>query len=206
MIDWLIDQDFRQWQAVTSKMAARVRDHGSRVLGAPDIGTFHADRARLIDSVGRETQRVVDTYDKRREAAAIADQARAAVTAAAAAGGAAVGLGTVITVVATTAAADVTGIVLASVVAALGVLIIPARRKKAKAEMQQKVTDLRQRLTRALQTEFERAQEQSTARIQQAVEPYSRFVRAEQGRWIEARTVLRTLGDRANAFRQRLAA
>ena len=39
-----------------------------RVLGAPEVGSFHNDRARLIDSVGREAQRVVDTYDKRREA------------------------------------------------------------------------------------------------------------------------------------------
>jgi hypothetical protein len=206
LIDWLIDQDFRQWQAVTSRMADRVRDHGSRMLGAPDVGTFHADRSRLIDSVGRETQRVVDTYDKQREAAAIADQARAGVTAAAAAGGAAVGLGTVITVVATTAAADVTGIVLASGVAALGLRIIPAPRQKAKAEMQAKVADLRQRLARALRTEFERAQEQSTARIQQAIEPYSRFVRAEQGRWMEARSALAMLRDRASSFRERLAA
>jgi small GTP-binding protein len=129
LIDWLIDQDFRQWQAVTSHLADRTRNHASRMLGAPDVGTFHADRSRLIDSVGRETQRVVDTYDKQREAAAIADQARAAVTAAAAAGGAAVGLGTLITVLASTAAADITGILLASVVAALGFLVIPARRK-----------------------------------------------------------------------------
>jgi small GTP-binding protein len=76
LIDWLIDQDFRQWQAVTSRLGERTREHGARVLGAPEVGTFHRDRARLIDSVGREAQRVVDTYDKQREAAAIADQAR----------------------------------------------------------------------------------------------------------------------------------
>ena len=56
------------------------------MLGAPDVGSFHTDRERLIDSVGREAQRVVDTYDKQREAAAIADQARVAVATAAAAG------------------------------------------------------------------------------------------------------------------------
>ncbi len=76
LIDWLIDQDFRQWQAVTAQLADRTREQRSRTLGAPDVGTFHTDRARLIDSVGREAQRVVDTYDKQREAAAIADQAR----------------------------------------------------------------------------------------------------------------------------------
>jgi small GTP-binding protein len=206
LIDWLIDQDFRQWQAVTTRLADRTREHGSRVLGAPEVGTFHQDRSRLIDSVGREAQRVVDTYDKQREAATIADHARAAVTTAAAAGGAALGLGTLITVVATTAAADVTGIVAASVIAAVGFLVIPARRRKAKAEMKEKVSLLRERLASAMRVEFERAQEQSGARIGQAVEPYSRFVRAEHARWTTARSVLAALRDRAGSFRDRLAA
>jgi small GTP-binding protein len=206
LIDWLIDQDFRQWQAVTTRLSERTREHGGRLLGAPEVGTFHQDRARLIDSVGREAQRVVDTYDKQREAAAIADQARAAVTTAAAAGGAALGLGTLVTIAASTAAADVTGILMAGVVAALGFLVIPARRRKAKAEMQEKISALRERLTVALRTEFERAQEQSAARIAQAVDPYSRFVRSEQTRWTDARSTLATLRDRAGRFRNQLAA
>jgi small GTP-binding protein len=206
LIDWLIDQDFRQWQAVTSALADRAKDRGSRVLGAPDIGTFHTDRTRLIDAVGREAQRVVDTYDKQREAAAIADQARAAVTTAAAAGGAAVGLGTLVTLAATTAAADVTGIILASVVAAVGFLVIPARRRKAKLEMQEKISTLRVKLGESLRNEFERAQQQGRSRIEEAVAPYSRFVRAEQERWTNARAALGALRDRAGSFRDRLAA
>jgi small GTP-binding protein len=206
LIDWLIDQDFRQWQAVTSALADRVKDRGSRVLGAPDVGTFHTDRTRLIDAVGREAQRVVDTYDKQREAAVIADQARAAVTTAAAAGGAAVGLGTLITLAASTAAADVTGIVLASVVAALGFLVIPARRRQAKLEMKEKVSTLRAKLAEALRIEFERAQQHGRSRIEEAVAPYSRFVRAERERWTEARATLGSLRDRAGTFRDRLAA
>ena len=206
LIDWLIDQDFRQWQVVTSRLADRARAQRSRTLGAPEAGTFHNDRVRLIDSVGREAQRVVDSYDKQREAAAIADQARAAVTTAAAAGGAALGLGTLVTVAASTAAADVTGIVMAGLVAALGFLVIPARRRKAKAEMKEKISTLRERLARALRTEFEHAQEQSAVRIAHAVDPYSRFVRAEHARWTEARQALAALRDRTAAFRDRLAA
>ena len=151
----------------------------------------------MIDHVGREAQRVVETYDKQREAEAIAEQARAAVTAAAAAGGAALGLGTLVTLAASTAAADVTGILLASVVAALGFLIIPARRRKAKAAMQQKITALRERLSAALRMEFERAGDESRGRIEQAIAPYSRFVRAEHARWSEARGTLARLRDRA---------
>jgi small GTP-binding protein len=206
MIDWLIDQDFRQWQAVTARLSDRAKNHESRVLGAPDIGTFHSDRTRLIDAVGREAQRVVDTYDKQREAAAIADQARAAVTTAAAAGGSALALGTLVTLAASTAAADITGIILASVIAAFGFLVIPSRRRKAKAEMQEKISALRDRLAQALRAEFERAQQQSQQRIDDAVSPYSRFVRAEQDRWNAARDTLAQLRDQAGAFRDRLAA
>ena len=206
LIDWLVEQDFRQWQAVTSSLADRQRGHGSRVLGEPDIGTFHGDRARLIDAVGGEAQRVVETYDKEREAATIADQARAAVTTAAAAGGAAVGLGTLVTLAASTAAADVTGIVMASLVAALGFLVIPARRRKAKLELQQKVSALRERLADTLRAEFERAQEQSRSRLDQALAPYSRFVRAEHQRWTEAQRVFTALRSRAHSFLERLAA
>ena len=204
LIDWLVDQDFRQWQAVTDRLGERRRTHADRILGAPDVGTFHADRARLIDSVGREAQRVVETYDKTLEARAIADQARGAVTAAAAAGVSAVGLGTLVTVAASTAAADVTGILMASVVAALGFLVIPARRRRAKAEMREKISDLRNRLSAALRTEFEQAVAQSSARINRAVEPYSRFVRAEQERWTETRSTLTRLRDQARAMREGL--
>ena len=72
--------------------------------------------------------------------------------------------------------------------------------------MQEKVTALRARLAEALRTEFERAQQQGRSRIDEAVAPYSRFVRAEQERWTGARTALGSLRDRAGLFRDRLAA
>jgi small GTP-binding protein len=206
LIDWLVDQDFRQWQAVTARLSERHRHHAPRVLGAPEVGTFHNDRARLIDSVGREAQRVVDTYDRRREAEAIADQARVSVAAAAAAGGAALGLGTIVTIAASTVAADVTGILLASVVLGVGFLIIPARRKKAKATLEEKVAALRARLTSALKAEFDRARAQSHLRLADAVAPYARFVRAEEERWRQAQQVLGDLADRTGAVLARLGA
>jgi small GTP-binding protein len=205
LIDWLVDQDFRQWQAVTQKLSERHREHASRVLGAPEVGSFHNDRSRLMDSVGRGAQRVVDTYDKRREGEAIADQARIAVAAAAAAGGAAVGLGTIVTIAASTVAADITGILLASVVLGVGFLIIPARRRRAKAMLQEKVGALRLQLSTALRTEFEGAQEQSTNRLTDTIAPYARFVRAEDQRWRDAQRTLATLRDRTADFLAQLA-
>jgi small GTP-binding protein len=206
LIDWLIDQDFRQWQAVTAILGARSTNYRAQMLGTPEVGTFHADRTGLIDSVGREAQRVVETYDKEREAAAMAEEARLAVTTAAAAGGAALGLGTLVTVAASSAAADVTGILLASVVATIGFLVIPAHRRKAKRGLQEKMSQLRARLAHALRVEFERARERGQSRIDNAIAPYSRFVRAERERWIEAKSILTSLRDQAASFRDRLAA
>ena len=200
LIGWLVDQDFRQWQAVTRKLSERHREHASRVLGGPEVGSFHDDRSHLMNSVGREAQRVVDTYDKRLEGEAIADQARIAVAAAAAAGGAAVGLGTIVTIAASTAAADITGILLASVVLGVGFLIIPARRRRAKSMLQEKIVGLRTQLSTALRTEFEGAQEQSAHRLRDAIAPYARFVRAEEQRWRDAQHILATLRDRMTAL------
>ena len=51
---------------------------------------------------------------------------------------------------------------MASLVAMLGFLIIPARRRRAKAEMQEKLTALPKNLASALRAEFTRATEASS--------------------------------------------
>ncbi|MEO6239508.1 MAG: dynamin, partial [Vicinamibacterales bacterium] len=149
---------------------------------------------------------VVDTYDRRREASQLADGARNAVATAAAAGAGALGLGTLITVAASTAAADVTGIVLASVVAALGFFIIPAKRSKAKAEMREKIADVRARLSAALRAQFQEEIGRSTTRMRESIGPYSRFVRAEGGKLQDTETRLAQLRTDLERVRQRVLA
>ncbi len=40
IIDWLVDQEFRQWQAVSARLETRRREHGDRVLGSSEAGGF----------------------------------------------------------------------------------------------------------------------------------------------------------------------
>jgi hypothetical protein len=196
LIDWLVDCDLRQWQAVNDHLAARRRAHQERIVGDTGVGTFNYDRERLMDAVGREAQRVVEGYDKTAEAQAIAEGAQVAVAAAAAIEIGAVGLGTLVAVLATTVSADVTGILLASFLAALGLFVIPTRRRMAKAEMRDKVAALRQQLVSTLRAQFEREIERSLQSINEAIAPYTRFVRAEQGKLDETRSRLETIkGD-----------
>jgi len=58
----------------------------------------------------------------------------------------------------------------------------------------------------ALRAEFDRARERGRTRIDEAIAPYSRFVRAERDRWSEAKSILSSLRDQAANFRDRLAA
>jgi small GTP-binding protein len=178
LVDWLVDMDLRQWQRVTEHLAERRREHHTRIVG-DDAGRFLYDRARLIDSVGGEAQRVVDSYDRRREAQALADGARNAVAAAAAVGAGALGFGALVVAIATTAAADATGVIMASLVGTLGFFIIPAKRRKAKDELRHKISALRDRLSSSLREQFGVEILKSGDRIRESVAPYSRFVRAE---------------------------
>ncbi len=180
MIDWVVEADLRQWQAVTEHLAERRQQHKDRIIGDLGVGSFHHDRERLIDGVGREAKRVVEAYDKTREARQIAKGIQEAVAAAAILEAGAVGLGALVTVIATTVAADVTGILMASLIALLGFFILPARRRAAKKEMHAKIAQMRVRLSNALRSQFEREINGSLQHIQDAIAPYTRFVRAER--------------------------
>ena len=179
LVDWLVEADLRQWQDVTRHLAHRRRQYEDRIIGDVDAGKFHYDRTRLIDAVTRESQRAIDSYDRRKEAAELADGARNAVAAAAAVSAGALGLGAIVAFAASTVAADVTGIVMASFVAALGFFILPAKRAQGKQEMRRKVAAVRQRLSEALHEQFSREIGRSGDRIRESIAPYSRFVRAE---------------------------
>jgi small GTP-binding protein len=199
LIDWLVEQDFRQWQALSARLLTRQREHGDRIVGGEAAG-FHADRAQLLESVGRQAQRVVETYDRRTESRALADSARTAVAATAAMGAGALGLGALVTVVATTAAVDVSGVLAAGVLGAVGLLILPAKRRRAREELRHKITGLRERLSAALRTEFESARDRSALRLADGIAPYARFVRAEQARWSDVRTALEHWRARADTL------
>ena len=190
MIDWLGEANLRQWQAVMDHIADRRRQHQDRIVGDAAGGSFHYDREQLIEGVGREAQRVVDGYDRKAEARSMAEGAQTAVAALAATEVGAVGLGTLIAILATTASADVTGIILASVVALLGLFIIPARKRQAKAELRGKIANLREQLTHSLRTQFEHEIERGMLNIKDAIAPYTRFVRAEQGKLSEVQSKL----------------
>ena len=188
LINWLVDSDLRQWQAVNQHLVERRKSYQERIVGNGGFGNVSYERDRLIDTISKETQRIISLYDKDQVAKSIAEDAQLAVAASAALEIGAIGLGTLVAVLATSAAADITGILLASLVAVLGFIVIPARRRMAKKELHDKVSVLRDQLIGTLQSHFLKEIEKSIQKIYEAIAPYSRFVRAEQGRLLDTQS------------------
>lgn len=203
VIDWLVASELRQWRGVAERLEERRSQHADRVLGR--VGTFDQDRQRLLDTVGRAAQRTLERFDRDAEARRLAEEVQTAVKRTALVEAGAIGLGTVLTLMATTHLADFTGILAAGTLAALGLFILPARRKKAKRDLQEKVVELRERLMGALTEQFDREVEASVHRIEEAVAPYTRFVRAERERLGALQAELRRLDGGIAALRDAVA-
>ena len=182
LIDWMVAQDLRVWQTVTDTLDRRALErYRDDMVG--EIGSrFASDRQTLITQVAREAEEVVDRYDQRAEAALLATNVRSAIAQTALAQAGAVSLGAIVVATATTAAMDVTGILAAATVAGLGLFILPARRRSARAELRRRSAELERQLSDVLRDGFEAELARSTRRIRDAISPYTRFVTSERTR------------------------
>jgi hypothetical protein len=182
LIDWLVEHEHRLWQDIMEYMDRRRQvsiRRDEEMVGS--VGRqFDYNRRTLLQSVARTAGTVVKTYDRQAEAIELAQDLRGAVAQAAIAGASGVGLGAAIVALIGTAAADVTGILAGTVLLGLGLYIIPARRKRAKQDFDAKMQELRLRLHIAIEEQFRKELNNATSRVQDALAPYTRFVRAEQ--------------------------
>jgi chromosome segregation ATPase len=203
LIDWLVDQDLRQWQAVMAHLEQRQGDHAGRIVG-PLGGQFEYDRDHLLDSVGQVARHAIESYDREAEAAKLAAVAQQAVAETGLAGIGGVGLSAVIIAAISSTVWDITGIVLGATITILGLLIIPARRNQAKEQLRQQIGGLRQKLSANLSTQFEKELARSLSRLAEAIAPYTRFVRAERARLEEAQNKLAAIKEQLTAIKSQI--
>ena len=203
VIDWLVASELHQWQAVMDRLARRQLEHADRLVGQIG-GAFDYDRARLLDSVGRAAQDAVESYDHEYEASRLAESVRMAVAGTALVEVSAIGLGALVMVLATTTLADVTGLLTATLVAALGLFVIPARRREAKQELRHKIGDVREQLMTTLTGQFDVEMERSVQRMNEAIAPYTRFIRGEQERLGDTRTRLSDICQQLERLQARI--
>ena len=204
LIDWMVDRDHRQWQGITRQLAQRAGAHGDRIVGEIG-GEFVSNRQNLLTSVGRTARDVVRDYDKDKEARRLTETVQNGLAIMGAVELGALGLGALLLHV-MTRALDPLGIVAAGGIAILGLYILPARRRKAKADFDRKIEEIRKRMRSAMAEQFEREISNSLQRIREAVSPFTRFVRSESDRLKELREELTGVASGLRSVRDRVRA
>ena len=204
LIDWLVESDLQQWQSVVNHVNRRAAAHADRMVGEVG-GRFEADRGHLLATVGRAAADGLASYDRAAEARRMADDVSKAVTKTALAGVGAVGLGATVALVASSTAADVTGLLAAGLLFSLGLFILPHRRRKAKAELKGKIAALRTEIMSALRAQFEVEAGRSRSRLANTIAPYTRFVRTESDRLEAVKRELEGLAEKVKALQARVA-
>jgi small GTP-binding protein len=187
VIDWIVERNHKLWQDINSYIDRRqLSKHREGMIG--EVGpSFGYNRQALLDSIGRVSREVVGSYNREAESRTIANDIQGAFASTALAEAGAIGLGTIVVTVVTGAAADLTGILLAAALAVGGFYILPRKRRQAKRDLQQRIAQLRTQLKDALTRQVHLELEQSTARINEAIAPYRRFVQSQQQQLHEAR-------------------
>lgn len=179
LIDWIVEREYKQWQAVMTYLNQRADLHSDRVIGEVG-GSFEINRREFLESVRRATERAVGGFDQKGEAAKLAESVQTALAQTAIVEVGAVGLGALLIAALHTLVLDITGLLFAGTLAAVGLYLLPNRRRKAREELRAKVADLQQRLAASITGQFEQELGRSTQTIQEAIEPYTRFVRKER--------------------------
>ena len=152
------------------------------ISSAKGIEPREMRRRELIDTMGKTVQRIVETYDRDQEASELAAHVETAVAQTALLEVGAVGLGALVTAAVLSSSLDITGILAAGTLAILGFFVIPYKRKQAKDNFKEKMTDLRTKLLETLTTQFTSEAQNAVARLKDGVTPYIRYVRAERER------------------------
>jgi archaellum component FlaC len=180
LIDWTVEKNLRLWQNVTDYIShQRVPHHTDGIIGEVG-GAFDYNRNALLESVGRTAHNVVISYDREYEARALSDDVHSALVSTAITGVGAVGIGAGLTLLLQGALFDATGILFATVVAAGGFFILPAKRRQAKKAFSERIEEMRTQIRESVHKQFEREMHQSLSRIRDAISPYTRFVRTKR--------------------------
>ncbi len=180
LVDWMVDRNYRQWQAITSYLNQRAQEHGDRIVGQVG-GEFNLNRQRLLTSVSRAAREALASYDKAAEARKLTQSVQTSLAALGVVQVGALGLGAVLLHI-FTRALDPLGVIAAGGVAIAGLFILPARRRAAKRDLEAKIETLRADLHDALTKQFEDELARSIQEIREAIAPYTRFVRSEQAK------------------------
>ncbi len=206
LIDWMVDRELREWRVIAKELNRRQRTEFLESAAQEAAGGFEYNRRELLESIGRETADLVANYDSQTESRNLVEGIQDALAQTALVEVGAVGLGVVLHALLASAAADATGILAASLLGVLGFAILPYKKSQAKHDLREKTDELRKRLTTNLTDIFHDQLDRSVSRLQDAINPYSRFIRGENDRLVAMQASLNEIVKNLEELRNRVEA
>jgi hypothetical protein len=201
IIDWFVEREHRQWRSMTTELEQRQETGALREAAKEAAGGFAYNRRQLLESIGKQAEHVISSFDRVEESQRLSDTVRDSVALVGLVEIGAISLGLILKAVLTTAAADATGILAAGLLGVLGFAIIPFRRGRAKKELRKKVEALRLELRIAVRSSFEQELDRAINRLREAIAPYRRFVITEDRQLQDIQTRLKSIVARLETLR-----
>lgn len=197
LVDWYIQRNLQYWEDVMRFVNERRSSDEERVIGEIG-GRFQYDRQALVSGLRQRAEEAMADFDDDATSRRLADDLQNAVFRTGLLNVTGIGLSAAVLAFISTAALDVTGVMLGLTMVTVGLFVLPRQRAKAKRELKTKMQELRDGLEAGLTSQFETEMARSQAALQGAISPYTRFVRAELDR-------LELLGGELAELSQRLA-
>ncbi len=205
MVDWFIQRNLQLWEDVMTFVNERRAAERERVIGEVG-GRFQYDRQVLVRSLHERSETVLEGYDQKAESARLADSLQSSVVQSGLLEVGGLGLGAAVLAILTTTAVDVTGIALGLALMGVGLLVMPRQRRKAKRELARKMEELRAGLSESLASQVDTELARSQEKLSGAINPYTRFVRAELDRLGELHGELDGFDERMSAVKREVEA
>lgn len=181
LVDWYIQRNLQYWEDVMRFVNDRRAVEEERVIG--DIGgRFQYDRQSLVAGLRQRAEAALSDFGDEAASRRLADELQNAVFKTGLLNVTGIGLGAAVLAFISTAALDVTGVMLGLTMVTVGLFVLPRQRAKAKRELRDKMQELRDGLEAGLSSQFETEIARSQAALEGAISPYTRFVRAELDR------------------------
>jgi small GTP-binding protein len=181
VVDALVTGETRLWPTVVARLERRRAAHGAR-LPAPAGAAPPTDRARLLQALGRDCHRALESYGAAAESSRLGAAARRAAWATLLLPLLAVAAAALVVARGEAGTGAVIGLAAAAALAAAGLLPLALLRGRERRRLSEAVAGLRQRVSAALRSGYERELDASQKRVQEAVAPFGRFVRSESER------------------------
>jgi len=175
-------------------------DHGAGQAG------FAARRRGLLASLGNRAESVLAGFEPAQESLRLERDVQDTLARTAMLEVGALGLGVLIPLLTTAHLLDFTGALAGSILAAVGLTLLPYRRRKAAELLRQRVAELRDELRGALSQTFARELDRSSGAMRAAVAPYGTFIETESRALGEIDSRLRAATEEIAAIRARVQA